>query len=110
FVWGRKGECLWVVLGAGGRRPGATPQLPRTDARREAGGELLPIDQPVRLRVATDERGREEHRGRQNRARRHPRQATKTGAVAAYSPRARGCSRPEWFRRRPVARKRLTSS
>ena len=39
---------------------GATPpQLLGAHARREAAGELLAVDQPVRLRVGADERGRQ---------------------------------------------------
>ena len=40
-----------------GRHP---PQLQRPHPRREAAGELLPVDQPVRLRIRADERGRKQ--------------------------------------------------
>src|SRR5206468_10264022 len=43
-------------------RPGDAPKLLRTHARRESTGELPAIDQPLRLRVATDQRCWEQHR------------------------------------------------
>src|SRR5262249_21810650 len=39
------------------------PQLTGPDPGREPGAEPLPVDQPVRLRVAAPERGGEEHAG-----------------------------------------------
>ncbi len=51
-----------IVLGLGQIRLGHAPQLARAHPRREAAGEALSIDQPVRLWIAADERGWKEHR------------------------------------------------
>ena len=50
-----------VVLRLGEERLGDAPQLLRPHPRREPPGELLAVDQPLRLRVAADERRREQH-------------------------------------------------
>ena len=65
-----------LLLGADGQHRGVVlrllevlridpPQLPRAHPRREAAGELGPVDQPVRLGVAAHQRGRQDRqRGR----------------------------------------------
>ena len=41
------------------------PQLGSPDPRREPPGQPLPVDQPVRLGITANERGRKEHKGLQ---------------------------------------------
>jgi len=52
-----------VVLRLRQERLRDTPQFARTHPRREATGEALAVNQPLRLRIAADERSWQEHRG-----------------------------------------------
>src|SRR5882672_5608360 len=61
FLLGADREQRRVLQRLGEKRLGDAPQLFRAHARRKAPGELLPVDQPLRLRVAADERGRKQH-------------------------------------------------
>ncbi len=61
FFLGADREQRRVFLRFGEKRIGDTPQLPRAHARRKAPGELLAVDQPLRLRVTPYQRGRKQH-------------------------------------------------
>jgi hypothetical protein len=50
-----------VVLRLGEERFGDAPKLLRPDARRKAASELGAINQPIRLRVRSDQRRRQKH-------------------------------------------------
>src|SRR3989449_6889826 len=61
FLLGADREQRRVFLRLREKRIGDTPQLFRAHARWKAPGELLAVDQPLRLRVTPYQRGRKQH-------------------------------------------------
>src|SRR5712691_1627822 len=59
--WARIASSVAVLLRLGEQRLGDAPQLLCAHPRREARGELLAVDQPLRLRVAANQRGWKQH-------------------------------------------------